>query len=79
MVYPREVLLELRWNRDDLDRATITYVHRGAPGDVMTIRGSEIVDLGRSFMTTREATLPYHRIVRIEHRGSVLYDSHDYG
>lgn len=75
MVYPREVLNQLRWTEGlGLDDAVITYLHRGAPGDIMTVSGSEIVELERSFFVTVDSKIPYHRIRRIEHRGKVLYE-----
>ena len=66
MVFPREVLNELRWHPEmSLERAEITYEHRGAPGNVQVISGSEIVELGRSFFGTGDSDIPYHRILRI--------------
>ncbi|MCE5296390.1 MAG: RNA repair domain-containing protein [Euryarchaeota archaeon] len=73
MVFPREVLNELKWRYDSLDEAEITYVHRGAPGDIMTIKGAAIVALGRSFFDTGDATIPYHRIVRIIWKGTLVF------
>ena len=76
MVYPRAVLNELRWGPEGgLEGAEITYVHRGAPNDEMTILGSEIVELERSFFCTTESKIPYHRIKRIMLGGDALYDS----
>ena len=75
MVYPRDVLNRLRWSEgEDLGEAVITYVHRGAPGDVMTVSGSEIRSLDRYFFETDEASIPYHRILRIEYRGDVVFE-----
>ena len=74
MPYPRDVLNELRWREGlSLEEAIITYRHRGAPGDIRVISGKEIEALLRSFFRTAESTIPYHRIIKIEHRGSVLY------
>jgi uncharacterized protein (UPF0248 family) len=73
MVYPREVLNELKWGEGRLGEAVITYLHRGAPGDIMTVRGSDIVELERSFFDTADSKIPYHRIRRIELDGRVLY------
>lgn len=73
--YPREVLNELRWKPGmSLTEAEITYVHRGAPKDEMTIKGADIVELQHSFFVTAESMIPYHRIKRIVHRGKVLFD-----
>ena len=53
----------------------ITYVHRGAPGDEVTILGAQITELERSFFCTVESKIPYHRIRRILLDGKTLYDS----
>ncbi len=75
MVYPREVLNRLKWTvGESLDDATIWYVHRGAPGDQMSISGSRIESLDKSFFETDEAVIPYHRILRIEYRGKIIFD-----
>ena len=66
MAFPREILNELMWHPGGgLERAEVTYVHRGAPGDVRTISGREIVELGRSFFSTEDSSIPYHRIILI--------------
>lgn len=73
MVFPREVLNEIKWRHDALEDAEITYIHRGAPGDVMTIGGKSIVSLGRSFFETADPTIPYHRIVKIRLKGKLVF------
>jgi len=74
MVYPREVLNRLRWtDGESLEEALIWYVHRGAPGNVRKIAGESIISLGRGFFDTDEATIPYHRILRIDFRGKTLF------
>ena len=78
MAYPREVLNELKWSKDKgLEDAVVTYLHRGAPGDRVAIKGSEIVELERSFFVTADSKIPYHRIRRIEHQGKVLYEERE--
>jgi len=75
VTHPREILNMLKWtDGEDLKEARICYLHRGAPGDERCIEGQEIVELERSFFVTEEATIPYHRIRRIEYRGRVLFD-----
>ncbi len=49
-------------------------MHRGAPGDTLTIRAEDITSLGRSFFSTADSEIPYHRIVLIEKGGEVLFD-----
>ena len=75
---PREVLNELKWHpKLKLRDARITIVHRGTPDNRRTIRGSEIVELGHSFMRVAsaegEVEIPYHRILKIEARGEVFW------
>lgn len=75
MVYPREVLNRLRWTEgESLREAVVWYVHRGAPGNVKKIAGASIISLGRGFFDTDEATIPYHRILRIDYRGRILFE-----
>ena len=74
-VFPREVLNKLRWTEEEgLKGVNITYVHRGAPGDLMSIQGEDITRLERSFFVTCDAKVPYHRIRWIEHRGARVYE-----
>ena len=74
MTYPREILNRLKWTEgEDLAEAIVTYLHRGAPGDVMAMLGKDIVELERSFFVTKEAKIPFHRIRRIEYRGQTLF------
>lgn len=75
MVYPREVLNRLRWTEgESLAEAVIWYVHRGAPNNAKKITGGNIVSLGSGFFDTDEATIPYHRILRIDYRGETLFE-----
>jgi uncharacterized protein (UPF0248 family) len=74
MPFPREVLNRLRWKEgESLQDVTVTYLHRGAPRDAITIRGGDIVELERSFFVTTDSKIPYHRIRSIERNGEVLY------
>jgi len=75
MVYPREVLNRIRWTEgESLGDATIWYIHRGAPGDYLRISGREIGSLGRGFFEIDDASIPYHRILRIDYRGETLFE-----
>ena len=69
-----EVLNELKWREDrDLTIAEIWYTHRGVPNDTMIIKGSEIIELQKSFMKLAEAMIPYHRILKIVYEGDVIW------
>ena len=73
LVHPlRNIFNGLRWdNRQNPSDYLITYRHRGAPGDVMQIRASEINNLGKSYFTIQNALgeeqtlIPFHRVVEI--------------
>lgn len=75
---PREVLNELKWRHHDLDAALIHYVHRGAPDDTRIIPGSDVLRLDPGFLILRdrrgEASIPYHRVFRIDHRGAPVWE-----
>jgi uncharacterized protein (UPF0248 family) len=74
MVNPKEVLNELKWKQGfDLSLAEIWYVHRGAPSDTMVISGKDVVKLENSFMQTKTAMIPYHRIFKIIYKGKVIF------
>jgi uncharacterized protein (UPF0248 family) len=78
LTYPREVLNRLKWKGGSLNGVKVTYVHRGGPGDRLTISAEEITSLGHSFFSTAESEIPYHRITLIERRGEVLFDIKDF-
>ncbi|MFQ5887449.1 MAG: DUF504 domain-containing protein [Candidatus Hydrothermarchaeales archaeon] len=74
----RRLLNELLWHPEkSLKGVSITYIHRGAPGDRITIDGEGITRLERSFFIIErggeETWIPYHRIVEVKKRGEVLY------
>ena len=72
---PRDILNEIKWKGLDIKHCTIYYIHRGAPGDTKAIPGSSLRTIGRSFFETTDGTsIPYHRILRIDHDGIRVYD-----
>jgi len=73
------MLNKLKWGgEDELQSAKVTILHRGAPNDKRVIKGNDILELGRGLMRVAspegEVEIPYHRILRIEARGRVLWD-----
>jgi hypothetical protein len=78
MVYPRDVLNRIKWSTaGGLEQTTVWYVHRGAPGDVAKVHGGSIRLLGSLFFETDEASIPYHRILRIDHCGTTVFERND--
>ena len=71
----KDVLNGLKWREDrDLAKAMIFYVHRGAPNDEKHISGEDVQELGSSFFSTLEATIPYHRIFRIDYEELTIFE-----
>ncbi len=85
MVHPlKNILNRLRWDqKENPNNYLITYVHRGAPGDVKAVRASMIRALGKSYFTLQEnpndeeTIIPFHRILKIQNTvdGSMLWVS----
>ena len=73
----REVLLEIQWRQHALAEVTLVILHRGAPGDEARIPGDQVRALGRSFFDVErphgETRIPYHRILRLERGGEVIW------
>ena len=69
----RDILNKIKWTKD-LKKAEIWYIHRGAPNDTKIISGSEIVSIGKSFMGTTTASIPYHRIFKVVYDGKVIFE-----
>ncbi len=76
MPYIRDILNKIKWTRD-LNKVTIWYIHRGALYNKKMIVGDEIITIGRSFLETTTATIPYHRIIKIFYGAEVLFDRWD--
>jgi len=71
----REILNKVKWDeRMDFDQLEVVYLHRGAPDDLKRISGREIVHIGTSFLSLKEAEIPHHRIVKILYEGEVLFE-----
>ena len=74
-VLPRDVLLKERWTVGSLEDLSIEYINRGAPGDRSSISGSDIVNLGRSFMELTDGTkIPFHRVTAILRKKNSIWE-----
>jgi len=76
MPYIREILNEIKWTKD-LQNVTIWYIHRGALHDMKCISGDEIIEIGKSFLITASASIPYHRIIKIMYRDDIVFHRWD--
>jgi uncharacterized protein (UPF0248 family) len=75
--HPRDLFNEIKW-RFDLSRCKIYYIHRGVPGDVKIVEGSDIKKIDRSFLVLEGVVdgvyIPYHRILRIDYDDQVIFE-----
>ena len=69
----RNILNEIKWTKD-LEKIKIWYIHRGALNNIKIISGIEITGIGRSFLETTTATIPYHRIIKIFYDDITIFD-----
>ena len=71
----RNIINMILWHPGmEINEVKITYIHRGAPGNLKQINGNFIERIERGFLILREGTqIPYHRIVKIENKNKILY------
>jgi len=59
------------------DDVTVSYINRGAPGDLSRVRGTEIRHLDPDYMELASPVgttpVPYHRICEIRYQEKVLW------
>lgn len=72
----KNVLDMILWHPEmDIKQSKITYIHRGAKGNLKTIEGDDINKLGRGFLILDEDThIPYHRIIKIQYKGKLIWN-----
>ena len=71
---PKDILNNLKWNRKyNFENVEIWYLHRGASNDTKIISADEIISLGKSFIKTGSAMIPYHRVLRIIYENEVVF------
>ena len=72
----KNVLDMILWHPEmEIEKCKITYVHRGASGNLKTIEGNCIIKLERGFLILKEGTqIPCHRIVKIKCNNEVIWN-----
>lgn len=72
----KRLLNELLWHPEkSLEGVELTYVHRGAPGDIKKI-ATQGLTFEKSFFVIKnhiETRIPYHRITEVKKGGEVLW------
>ena len=72
---PREILNRIKWSESEaLEGVEIWYLHRGAPENTRKIGGEGVVELGKNYLELENASIPYHRILKIVYHGEVVYE-----
>ena len=74
MPHLRDILNEIKWTKE-LSQVEIWYLHRGAPNNSKKITGEKIVSIGKSFLVTTTATIPYHRIKKVKYQTKIYFDA----
>jgi len=70
-----ELLNKLKWDKKyDFSKVKIYYVSRGDANNIAVLQGNEIKNLGKMFIETTKIFIPYHRIIKIEYEGKVIYE-----
>jgi uncharacterized protein (UPF0248 family) len=75
----RDALNRILWDRRlSPEEYEVTFVHRGAPSDLRTVRFVSITSVGPSWFLYRdgdEVLIPYHRVVSVTNTrtGEVLW------
>jgi uncharacterized protein (UPF0248 family) len=69
----RNILNKIKWTKG-FNNVEIWYIHRGAVNNTKKIVGQEIITIGRSFLETTTATIPYHRITKIFYKNEIVFD-----
>ena len=72
MPHLRHLLNKIKWTQD-LSKTKNTYIHRGAPQDRKMITGEDIKKIGRSFLHTNTAMIPYHRIIQVIYNEKTVF------
>ena len=71
----RHIINMILWHPEmEINEIKITYIHRGAPGDLKKINGNSLKRVERGFLILSDGTqIPYHRIVKIEINNKILW------
>ena len=70
----RDVLNELKWRAGRDFAKAVIHVRGRAVEDVKPIRGEEVTELGRRYLSTATATIPYYKVVRIVYDGETVFE-----
>lgn len=71
----RNMLNMVLWHPEmEIERAKISYIHRGTRENIKTIPGSSIDRLEGGFLILKDGTqIPFHRIIKIEYDNKIVW------
>jgi len=71
----KNVLNMVLWHPDmEVNRTIISYIHRGARGNIKTVPGSQIDRIENGFLILNDETqIPFHRIIKVEYDDKILW------
>lgn len=71
----KNILNMILWHpKMKISRSKISYIHRGARGNIKTIEGFLIDRLENGFIILKNGNqIPFHRIIKIEYNNKVIW------
>lgn len=71
----KNILDLLFWHPNkEIDNTIISYIHRGATGNIKTITGDEIKRIEKGFLVLQDDIyIPLHRIIKIEYNQNLVW------
>ena len=71
----KNILNMVLWHPEmEIDHTKISYIHRGAPGNIKTIQGSSIERIENGFLVLNDETqIPFHRIIEIDYEDKLIW------
>jgi uncharacterized protein len=71
----KKIIDMILWHPEmHINETKISYIHRGALGNLKKINGDSIERLDNGFLILKEGThIPFHRIAKIEYKNKILW------
>jgi len=71
----KNILNMILWHPEmEIGHTKISYIHRGASGNIKTIQGSLIDKIENGFLVLNDETqIPFHRLIRIEYEDELIW------
>jgi uncharacterized protein (UPF0248 family) len=71
----KNVLNMVLWHPDmEVKRTIISYIHRGARGNIKTVQGNQVDRIENGFLILNDETqIPFHRVIKVEYDDKILW------